>query len=301
MDLNLLKTFDAVIQTQSVNEAANVLDITGPAVSHALNRLREQYQDVLFVRKGRGIEPTNFALELHAEIKEPLNLLMQSEKSRQDFEPEESHRTFRISSHKDIDLMVLPHLTQYRDQHAPGVNFQVGMEHLNEEDRQTNLRVKKVDLILATVPLEDKGYHNHLLFEQELVVVCRADHPRINDSISYQQFFSEQHLQWNTLRMNLDIINSLSNERLPPRKIAYTTGSICTALMMTLQTDWISVSSLWHAKLFSKHQNIRILPLPINLKPLPVYMTWHQSQQFDKGHLWLKKTLIETSEGLNIK
>lgn len=301
MDLNLLKTFDAVMKTQSVNEAANVLDITAPAVSHALNRLREQYQDALFVRQGRGIKPTNFALELHAEIKESLNLLMQSSKSRQGFDPQESQRTFRISSHKDIDLIVLPHLSQYRDQHAPGVNFQVDIEHLNEENRQTNLRMKTVDLILATVPLEDKGYHNHLLFEQELVVVCRTDHPRIHDSMSPEQFFSEQHLQWNTQRMNRDIINSLSTEKLPPRKIAYTTGSICTALMMTLQTDWISVSSLWHAQLLAKYQGIKILPIPIKLKPLPVYMTWHQSQQFDTGHQWLKNTLIETSKGLNSK
>lgn len=296
MDLNLLKTFDAVMKTQSVNEAANFLGITAPAVSHALNRLREQYQDLLFVRKGRGIEPTNFALELHAEIKDALNLLMHSTQSRQDFEPTESQRTFRISSHKDIDLIVLPPLIKHRDQYAPKVNFQMDIKHLNEEDRQTDLRMKKVDFVLATVPLEDKGYHNHLLLEQELVVVCRADHPRIGDSISHEQFFAEQHLQWNTQRMSRDIINSLSTEKLPPRDIVYKTGSMCTALMLTLQTDWLCVSSLWHSKLLSKNQNIKILPIPLNLKPIPVYMTWHQSQETDIGHQWLKKALIEVTQ-----
>ncbi|MFQ0975532.1 LysR family transcriptional regulator [Vibrio campbellii] len=299
MDLNLLKTFDAVMKTQSVNEAANFLGITAPAVSHALSRLRDQYQDALFIRRGRGIEPTNFALELHAEIKDSLNILMGSAQSRQSFTPTESQRTFRISSHKDIDLMVLPSLIKHRDQHAPMVNFEMDIEHLNEEARQTDLRMKRVDLILATVPLLDKGYHNHLLFEQDLVVVCRPDHPRIHDSISEQQFFSEKHLQWNTRRMNSDIINSLSTENLRPREIAYTTGSIYTALMLTLQTDWISVSSIWHAKQLSKHQNIKILPIPFELTPLPVYMTWHQSQQFDTGHRWLKDTLINVTENLN--
>lgn len=65
MDLNLLKTFDVVMKTRSVNEAADSLGITAPAVSQALNRLREQYQDPLLIRKGRGIAPTNFAVELH--------------------------------------------------------------------------------------------------------------------------------------------------------------------------------------------------------------------------------------------
>ena len=76
MDLNLLKTFDAVMKSKSVNDAATALNITAPAVSHALNKLRDQYQDPLFVRQGRGIVPTNFAIELHAEIKEPLSLLI---------------------------------------------------------------------------------------------------------------------------------------------------------------------------------------------------------------------------------
>lgn len=86
MDLNLLKTFDAVMKTQSVNEAALALNITAPAVSHALNRLREQYQDPLFVRQGRGIVPTNFAVELHADIQEPLSLLIDGAESRETFD-----------------------------------------------------------------------------------------------------------------------------------------------------------------------------------------------------------------------
>jgi LysR family transcriptional activator for leuABCD operon len=63
MDLNLLKTFDAVMKSKSVNAAAEALNVTPPAVSHALNRLRDQYQDALFIRQGRGITPTSFALE----------------------------------------------------------------------------------------------------------------------------------------------------------------------------------------------------------------------------------------------
>lgn len=300
MDLNLLKTFDVVMKMRSVNEAANVLDITSPAVSHALNRLREHYQDPLFIRQGRGIEPTNFAIELHADIQASLNLLMHSAQSRKNFIPTQSQRTFRISSHKDIDLMLLPPLVQYRDQHAPNVNFQVDVEHLNEENRQTDLRMKKVDLILATVPLEEPGYHNHLLLEQNLVVVCSANHPRIKDSMSKEQFFSEQHLQWNTQRMSRNILDSLSRAKLPTRKIAYTTGSLCSALMMAVQTDWLCMSTLWHAELLSKHQGLKIYPLPVELKPIPIYMTWHQSQQTDTGHQWLKKALIDITKNFSV-
>lgn len=172
MDLNLLKTFDVVMKTRSVNEAAETLGITAPAVSHALNRLREQYQDPLFIRQGRGITPTNFAIELHAEIQEPLSLLLNGAKSRQQFNPDTSHRTFRLSSHKDIDLMLLPPLMDHLAQHAPNVKLCADVEHLDERDRQADLRTRKVDMILATVPFDEHGYHNELLFELPLVMVC---------------------------------------------------------------------------------------------------------------------------------
>ncbi|WP_023602679.1 LysR family transcriptional regulator [Aliivibrio logei] len=300
MDLNLLKTFDIVMNTRSVNEAAVSLGITAPAVSHTLNRLREQYQDPLFIRQGRGIVPTNFATELHAEIQEPLSLLLNGAKSRQAFDPATSQRTFRISSHKDLDLMIVPPLIKHRDECAPDVNFKADIEHLNEEDRQADLRMRKVDLILATVPLEEHGYHNQLLFELPLVVVCRKDHPRIKDSITQEQFFAEQHLLWKTQRMDNYIMDSLLKEKLPQRKEAYTGGSICNSIMMAAQTDWLCVTGVWHAKMLSKMLPLTILPLPFDSRPLPVYMTWHHSQQSDTGHQWLKKTFEEVTQHLQL-
>ncbi|OZT82172.1 LysR family transcriptional regulator, partial [Vibrio sp. 03_296] len=75
MDLNLLKTFDVVMKTRSVNEAAETLGITAPAVSHALNRLARAVPRSALYRQGRALRQRNFAIELHAEIQEPLSLL----------------------------------------------------------------------------------------------------------------------------------------------------------------------------------------------------------------------------------
>lgn len=295
MDLNLLKTFDVVMKTRSVNEAAEALGITAPAVSHALNRLREQYQDPLFIRQGRGIAPTTVAIELHAEIQEPLNLLLNGAQSRHAFIPEQSQRTFRLSSHKDLDLMILPPLIAYRDRYAPNVKLSADVEHVNEVARQADLRMRKVDLVLATVPFEEYGYHNHLIFELPLVVACCKTHPRINREVSYQQFFAERHLLWQTERQNKAILESLSSDDLPKRDIAYKTSSMCTALMMAAQTDWLCVTSEWHAQQMSVAVNLKTLPLPFELRKLPVYMTWHQSQHNDKGHQWLRESLIQVT------
>lgn len=296
MDLNLLKTFDVVMKTRSVNEAADSLGITAPAVSHALNRLREQYQDPLFIRKGRGIAPTNFAIELHEEIQQPLNLLLNGAKSRQHFNSEMSQRTFRISSHKDLDLILLPPLIEYRDQYAPNVKLSADVEHVDESNRQDDLRMRKVDLIITTTPLDEHGYHNEFLFNLPLVVVCSKDHPRVQGSLDHAQFFAERHLLWGTQRLNQDILDSLSCKPQPSRNIVYKTDSICNAVMMAAQTDWLCVTSQWHADLLAPSHQLQVFQLPFESVPLPVYMTWHHSQQQDTGHQWLKESLLAVTK-----
>ncbi|KFA98107.1 LysR substrate-binding domain-containing protein [Vibrio sp. ER1A] len=295
MDLNLLKTFDAVIKSKSVNEAAEVLNITAPAVSHALNRLRDEYQDPLFIRQGRGIVPTNFAIELHNEIQEPLSLLLNGSKSRQDFDPELSQRTFRISSHKDIDLIVVPPLVRYKNVHAPNVTIQADIEHLNEQDRHDDLRRRRVDVILATVPLEDRGYHNEVLFDQELVVTVSKDHPRIQSELTMEDFLRESHITWKTQRLNTNTLDSVAIDvALPPRQVVYSTGSGATALVMAAQTDWLAVSGQWQAEHLAESLGLNVFPIPFETQKVPVYMTWHQSQKNDKGHEWFRQAIVSS-------
>lgn len=298
MDLNLLKTFDAVIKSQSVNEAAEILHITAPAVSHALNRLREHYQDPLFVRKGRGIVPTNYALELHAEIQEPLSLLLNGANLREEFDPKTSQRTFRVSSHKDIDVMLVPHLTRYKQEHSPYITVKADIEHLNETARQEDLVRRKVDIVLATVPLTDHGYSNELLFESELVVTASKSHPRIQDTLSAEDFSRELHVVWQTERLNTLLLESLVSEMLPNRKVAYATGSTITALALAEDTDWLCVSSRWHAEKYADAFGLNVFEVPFEAKKVPVYMTWHHSQRKDKGHQWLRNAIIESVKNI---
>ncbi|KPL96512.1 LysR family transcriptional regulator [Vibrio splendidus] len=295
MDLNLLKTFDAVMKARSVNVAAEALGISAPAVSQSLNRLRDQYKDPLFVREGRGISPTNFAVELHAEVQEPLSLLINGAKSRQHFNAQTSRRTFRISSHKDIDILVFPCLTKYREQHAPNTTIQADIDHIDEQARQADLRQRKVDVILSTVPLEEHGYHNLKLFEEELIVALSIDHPRIQGSISVEQFFFEHHILWQTQRMDNYTLNSVACERLPTRKIAYTTGSGLTGLVLAQSTDWLCVNARSLANKVAGSGKYQIFELPFKAEPVPIYMTWHHSQNNDTGHKWFRNALEATT------
>ena len=88
-ELTLLYVFDAIMTEASVSRAANRLGMTQPAVSNAISRMRDVWQDPIFIKKGRQIEPTAFALGLWEQVREPVNLLSEAVGSSA-FEPARS-------------------------------------------------------------------------------------------------------------------------------------------------------------------------------------------------------------------
>lgn len=95
VDLNLLTVFDAVMQEQNITRAAHVLGMSQPAVSNAVARLKVMFNDELFVRYGRGIQPTARAFQLFGSVRQALQLV-QNELPGSGFEPASSERVFHL-------------------------------------------------------------------------------------------------------------------------------------------------------------------------------------------------------------
>ena len=96
LDLNLLKAFSVLMDERNVSKAAECLAITQPAMSGVLTRLRDSFDDLLFVRVQRGVVPTNGALELVRQVKKVLNEVEQLLQPPQ-FDPTTAELTVRIA------------------------------------------------------------------------------------------------------------------------------------------------------------------------------------------------------------
>jgi LysR family transcriptional activator for leuABCD operon len=177
----------------------------------------------------------------------------------------------------------------------PNVNILISPDYQDISARQDDLRLRKVDFIFATRPIQDRGYHNHLLTEQPLVVVCKSQHPRIKDELSESQFFSERHLSW--IKQSNGIMNSNESaaSKHDKRDIAYHADSVFSALIMAVQTDGLCVAGLWHAQRLADFGQIKTFKVPFNTNPIPVYMSWHQ--QSDPRQEWLKNAIVEAFKG----
>ena len=124
LDLNLLRVFDAIHAEGSTTQAAARLGLTQPAVSNALNRLRQQLGDPLFERGPSGMEPTPAARRIAPVLSDALRSLERSLGADQEFDPATSTREFRMIVPEALELMLVhPLLT--RAAAMPGITFRL--------------------------------------------------------------------------------------------------------------------------------------------------------------------------------
>jgi len=169
LDLNLLVVMESLIDTQSVSRTAYELNVSQPTVSAALKRLRDYFDDELFVPVGRSMIPTPKSDELASAISELLNLARFRIVRSVSFDPKESSRRFKIiASDYMFDVILAETLTNI-NQVAPNLEFDilpVSPEMVAKFDKG------KVDLLITVENFILAGHPSQKLFSDDDVVIC---------------------------------------------------------------------------------------------------------------------------------
>ena len=174
IDLNLLRLFDAVHRTRNVSRAAELLDLTQPAASQGLTRLRALIHDPLFVRAPGGVQPTPKAARLAEPVRHALATLEQALGESAGFDPATSNRTFRIHMSDIGEGRFLPDLMAALREHAPGVRVET--RPLPRGAITQALDDGRIDLAFGFLPTV-KDTQKVQLLKDRYVVLLRKGHP----------------------------------------------------------------------------------------------------------------------------
>jgi len=175
LDLNLLQTFHAVHTTGNVSRAAERLGLSQPTVSHALRRLREVYEDPLFVRSQGGMAPTAKADRLAKAVQHALHILDVAMHETDHYDPARSERTFRLYMTDIGETVFLPPLMRALATLAPGVRLDIFQ--LEEKDIRPALETGRIDLAIGYLPVLGAAVEKQFLLREKYVVLMRAGHP----------------------------------------------------------------------------------------------------------------------------
>ncbi|WP_419905580.1 LysR family transcriptional regulator [Kiloniella sp.] len=292
MDLNLLVVFDAVMTERSITGAANRIGMTQPAVSNAVARMRQVWNDPLFVKSGRGIKPTPHAENLWHQTRTPL-LEIRQVTTDSVFDPATSHRVFRVGlTEHPVDMIWLP-LRKAIETEAPHISIHSVPIHRNTEEL---LLDASIDLAVHYYVGKHKQVRSSWLFCNKLVCAVRPDHEVLQfldakGVLPLERYLQEDHLMVSLsgeARGNVD--EALAQQGLE-RKIAMTVNHFSLVPSILKDSNLVCVTPQSVVARAVRAGELTIVPLSFEVEPAPISLLWHTRQDRDAGNIWMRQLI----------
>ncbi|HAT7737685.1 TPA: LysR family transcriptional regulator [Vibrio vulnificus] len=288
-DLNLIPIFVAIFEEQNLSKAAARLDISQPAVSKALARLRDIYDEPLFHRSPSGVEPTSFAVDIYPAMLTAFKNFTSTLSASSEFEAKVSNRIFSIACVSVASYELMPQLLKQVRQHAPNISLEV--HPLFTEDYESDLRLQRYDLIIDMAPRGWTPLKVEPIFSERLMVVCCANHPRIADACSVAQFLAEEHVVVSRWHARKSLMSAEDIADLAQRKIVYRASGALEMLPVIHGSEYIGMLPESTINAFAGTYNIKAVSLPFEHDVYDLCAIWHPSRSSESAHQWLRNQL----------
>ncbi|CAG9185015.1 LysR family transcriptional regulator [Cupriavidus pampae] len=295
-DLNLLPVFIALMEERSVTRAAARLGMTQPALSNALNRLRETLRDPLFVRERYGIKPTQFAESIAPVVADTLAKLDDVILGQQHFDPATSVRQFHIAPNSYAEIVLIPKVVATLRSAAPGVK--VALTPFGSDLAETGVISGTTDMALGRIVDPPDSLVIQHLMDDGLACVVRADHPEVGDTLSREQYEGLRHV--NVLppgRLRVGLFQALERQGLR-RELAISVTHFLAVPEIIAATDYCATLPRLICNQIAKDSRLKVLPAPVDLGTFPVDIAWHVRYRQDPAHRWFRQVLVDTAESL---
>lgn len=298
IDLNLLPVFEAVMETRQYSKAAERLAMSQPAMSAAVQRLRDTLNDPLFVRTSKGVVPTPKAEQLYQDIQGGLSQLRQGLSQQREFDPKSQPHSFRILSGDYFEFVLLPQLIGAIEHEQLQVRFNLKPIF---DDSAKQLIHAQADVMLDAFPVADERIHCEVVTEETLVVVARKNHPKINKTMTLSDFFNATHAVLPNRGRLLPLDKILDKPLKQERKIGVQVTQYISLLAAVANSDYIATAPKQLASRYADALGLTVHEFPMVVPPVPIYMMWSKAFDHDPAHQWLLKQLRLAMNDMKLK
>lgn len=294
-DLNLLRVLDALLDAGSVSAAARRLRLSQPATSAALSRLRASLGDPLLVRRGNRMVPTPLAEELQPRLSRILADIRGTLGSAGGFDPARTGRRFRIGANDYATLVLLAPLAARLRRLAPRATVEIRALAEQPDDALAN---RDLDMVVGGSWTLRGLRDPETLFRETFLCVARADHPRLSERVTLEEFVAEDHAliaSGNRTRGDVDVaLDSLGRKR----RVALTLPHYLAAPAVIAHTDMVMTMPRRVAEGLGGVHHLRTFAPPLALEGFDVVMASHPRNEADPSVQWLRRLTREVSASL---
>ena len=293
-DLNLFVIMNSIYTEGSLTKAAEVVGITQPAVSNALSRLREKFDDDLFVRTGSGMVPTQKTENIIKDIQNALQLMQKSVNEPDEFDPATSQKTFRISLGDINEGRILAILISKIEKQAPNIK----LECYYTARGQVPHALATNELSFAVDPFipNSKDTNSSKVFSDKFVIAHRANHPvsKITE-ITLDEALKLKYINISNRKRGASVVEmEMQKMQLQP-EIALRAQHYLVTPEIVRSTDLCLLCS----ETFAKKHGLSYVNLPFDVPPLEQYLIWHKSDDNDGSHIWMRTLIAESFQEVN--
>lgn len=295
IDVHLLRVLQTLLTENNVSRTAKKLNISQPAVSTALKRLRELTGDPLLVRSRNGMAPTERATALL----EPVRLILEQIEgmaSPQDhFDPAHSQRTFAIATPDYFNASLVADILQRVQAGAPAA--QVVFHSMGQEsDYARALENGELDVVIGNWPQPPEHLRATPLFDDRMVVMMRADHPLAAKPICTWDYMAAEHLAPTPYSVGqrgvIDVF--LARERMK-RKVKAFVPYFHMAPYLLLQSDLLFTAPARFAGHYASFLPLCVHPAPLDYPIIHYYLLWHDRQQHSAESRWFREQIVQAA------
>jgi len=286
VDLNLFIVFEAIYAEGSITRASLKMNLTQPAISHALNRLRQLFDDPLFERQGHVMVPTPLARSIIDPVRQSLRGFEVTLNGVERFDAASSERSFSLALRDVLEASVLPPLMARVAKEAPAVGLntlQVGRRELESELAAGTLDAA-IDILL---PLPN-DIHRTLLATDRTVVLVRRDHPLVQGKLDLDAYLKLEHIQTSSRRRGPGLEDFELSRMGLQRRIRLRCQHYFAACRVASQSDLALTMPERLARVVNQQFGNQILPFPLQMLSLDIYLYWHANVDNDPASLWLR-------------
>lgn len=302
VDLNLLVYLNVLIDEKSVSKAANKLALTQPAMSNALNRLRDLFDDPLLVRASGSMAPTAKALALKPEIELLLKMAEEITQPTELFDPTSAKVTFRIMANDYLEsTLIAPFITEQLSKN-PGINFDIlSPSDVNLQDMEKGT----IDLAINRFNGLPRSFHQATVWRDNYCCLTHPNNQFLQQS-SLEDYLKSEHIWVNRAGWGPEpaVTNKSGKQKLgwvdealwqleQTRKIRVFTRHYMIASLLCQSDKLIATLPRRQAKLLTTHTNLVISPVPFQIVPIEVKMIWSPLLHHASAHQWLRRELLE--------
>ena len=288
LDLNLLKAFSVLMEERNVSKAAEHLAITQPAMSGVLARLRDSFDDPLFVRVQRGVVPTNRALELAPQVKKVLNEVEQLLQPPQ-FDPTTAELTVRIAcTDYAMRAVIVPFLRLLKIQ-APKIK--VAVLAINESIVQNQLEQRQIDFSLVTPDFQAPDIHAQNLYDERYICAVRHNHPIAQQTeLTLEQFCQLEQALISYHGCSFSGVTDQASQAIGLQKnVSLSVQNFIILPELLEQSDLLAVVP---ERLITHLDNLKRFKPPLKIQGFTKTLIWHERTHKDPAYRWIRE-LIE--------